>query len=259
MLDYFTQSPLSHSNTSKLPPKNYWNDTQATMLRHFTAKAPFTHRFQITGKFCDIINQKWPLNGCASRCCVYKHGGVYVVSIFVDVFIFVSNVHIHAAGFGPETSYDGFKLNYTVCGLNASSTSECYDWPRAVEFWIECYDWPRVHVLRQCLLNLYMLKPVRPLTLSLKFLCFFFFFRFVILSYQNACYGCENAENGTWSDFYFLRQTKVSEAVCKRDWHNSHIYFLTCENFRREFRTQCAKTCNLHSVFTQSIILAIYW
>ncbi len=177
MLDYFTQSPLSHSNTSKLPKKNYWNDTQATMFRHFTAKAPFTHRFQITGKFCDIINQKWPLNGCASRCCVYKHGGVYVVSIFVDVFIFVSNVHIHAAGFGPETSYDGFKLNYTVCGLNASSTSECYDWPRAVEFWIECYDWPRVHVLRQCLLNLYMLNnrhPVRPLTLNFYVFILFF-------------------------------------------------------------------------------------
>ncbi len=26
---------------------------------------------------------------------------------------------------------------------------------------------------------------------------------FVILSYQNACYGCENAENWTWSEFFY--------------------------------------------------------
>ncbi len=32
---------------------------------------------------------------------------------------------------------------------------------------------------------------------------FFVFFIFVILSYQNACYGCENAENWKWSDFFY--------------------------------------------------------
>ncbi len=39
--------------------------TQVTLttFRLFSGKAPFTHRFQITGKFCDIINQKRPLKG----------------------------------------------------------------------------------------------------------------------------------------------------------------------------------------------------
>uniref|UniRef100_A0A672NX51 Potassium channel, voltage gated eag related subfamily H, member 7 n=1 Tax=Sinocyclocheilus grahami TaxID=75366 RepID=A0A672NX51_SINGR len=32
--------------------------TQVTTFCLFTRKAPFAHRFQITGKFCDIINQK---------------------------------------------------------------------------------------------------------------------------------------------------------------------------------------------------------
>ncbi len=40
------------------------------------------------------------------------------------------------------------------------------------------------------------------------------FLVFVILSYQNACYGCENAENRTWSDL-FLWRMKVLEAMCK--------------------------------------------
>ncbi len=31
---------------------------------------------------------------------------------------------------------------------------------------------------------------------------FFSFFVFPILSYQNACNWCENAENGTWSEFF---------------------------------------------------------
>ncbi len=73
-------------------------------------------------------------------------------------------------------------------------------------------------------------------TLSLKFSYAFFFFKFVfvILSYQNACYGWENAENRTRS--VFLWQTKVSEAVCKRDWHNvrSYLFFNLLK-----FRTQC--------------------
>ncbi len=78
--------------------------TQAMTFSLFNGKAPFTHRFQITGIFCDS-NQKWPLNGCVSWCCVCKHGGVNAISVFVDVLIFVSNVHIHAALLHPETSY----------------------------------------------------------------------------------------------------------------------------------------------------------
>ncbi len=52
------------------------------------------------------------------------------------------------------------------------------------------------------------------------------FFVFLILSYQNACYGCEDPENRTWSEI-FLWWTNVSEAVCKHYWHNvrSNVYF----------------------------------
>ncbi len=32
-------------------------------------------------------------------------------------------------------------------------------------------------------------------------------FVFVILSYQNACYGCENAENRTWSEFFMMDES----------------------------------------------------
>ncbi len=46
----------------------------------------------------------------------------------------------------------------TPCGVNAS---ESYDWPRGIAFLIStALDWPRVHVLRHCVLNLYMLIPV---------------------------------------------------------------------------------------------------
>ncbi len=68
------------------------------------------------------------------------------------------------------------------------------------------------------------------------------FFVFVILSYQNACYRWENAENWTWLEFCLWR-TKVSEAVCKHDWHNVRSYiFFTWKHFWWEFLTQCAKT-----------------
>ncbi len=44
----------------------------------------------------------------------------------------------------------------------------------------------------------------------------------------------------------FLWRTKVSEAVCKHDWHNMRLYFFfKCERFGREFRTQCAMTFSL--------------
>ncbi len=36
-----------------------------------------------------------------------------MVSVFVDVLIFLSNVHNHAAAFGPEPLYR-FKPNYTA-------------------------------------------------------------------------------------------------------------------------------------------------
>ncbi len=53
---------------------------------------------------------------------------------------------------------------------------------------------------------------------------------------QNASYGCEKCRksNPIW---IFLWRTKVSEAVCKRDWHNmrSYLFFNV-----QKFRTQCA-------------------
>ncbi len=59
---------------------------------------------------------------------------------------------------------------------------------------------------------------------------FFRFFVFLILSYQNACYGCENAENRTWSDFFLWRTKFRRQCVDVIDtW--GWIYFLTCNHF----------------------------
>ncbi len=69
-------------------------------------------------------------------------------------------------------------------------------------------------------------------TLSLK--CsraFFRFFVFLILSYQNACYGCENAENRTWSEFFYDGQKFRRQCANVIDTTWGRIYFLTCENF----------------------------
>ncbi len=63
----------------------------------------------------------------------------------------------------------------------------------------------------------------------------FFFFRIVILSYQNAWYGCEIAENRTWSQLFYDGR-KFREAVCKRDWHNVRLYLFF---YVRKFRTVC--------------------
>ncbi len=62
----------------------------------------------------------------------------------------------------------------------------------------------------------------------------FLIFLFLILSYQNA--RCENAENQTWSTFFWW-WTKVLEAVCKRNWQivRSYLFFNM-----RTFRIQCA-------------------
>ncbi len=66
-----------------------------------------------------------------------------------------------------------------------------------------------------------------PCTLRTFYL--FFFFIFVILSKY---YRCENAENQTWSTF-FLWWTKVSETVCKNDWHNvKSCLFFSVPKFR---------------------------
>ncbi len=61
--------------------------------------------------------------------------------------------------------------------------------------------------------------------------CFFTFFRITILSYQNACYGCENIENRTWSKFSFDGQKFQSQCPNVTDTTWGRIYFLTCYNF----------------------------
>ncbi len=49
------------------------------------------------------------------------------------------------------------------------------------------------------------------------------FLMFVILSYQNACYGWENRKSNLLRMFLLWR-TKVSEVVCKRDWQREVIF-----------------------------------
>ncbi len=57
------------------------------------------------------------------------------------------------------------------------------------------------------------------ITQSLKFSrAFFSFFVFLILSYQNACYGCENAENRTWG--------RIHETFLRRNFFLTAIFFL---------------------------------
>ncbi len=60
---------------------------------------------------------------------------------------------------------------------------------------------------------------------------FRFFFVFVILTYENACYGCENAENRTWSEFFYDGQKFRRQCVNVIDTTWGRIYFSTCENF----------------------------
>ncbi len=53
---------------------------------------------------------------------------------------------------------------------------------------------------------------------------------------QNVCHGCEKRKKSNTIRI-FLWRTKISEAVCKRDWHNvrSYLFFNV-----RKIRTQCA-------------------
>ncbi len=47
-------------------------------------------------------------------------------------------------------------------------------------------------------------------------------------------------------DLIFFWRTKVSEAVCKRDWQCEVVFiFFTCENIGRKYRTQCAVTLSV--------------
>ncbi len=49
---------------------------------------------------------------------------------------------------------------------------------------------------------------------------------------QNACHGCEKCKKSNPIRIFFWR-TKISEAVCKRDWHNVRSYlFFNVRNVR---------------------------
>ncbi len=82
--------------------------------------------------------------------------------------------------------------------------------------------------------------PWSPCTESKILICVFCCccccFVFVNLSYQNACYGCENA--WTWSEFLMTGES-FGGSVCKHDWGNVRSYlffnvrtFLTAMTFR---------------------------
>ncbi len=58
--------------------------------------------------------RSWKREHRQTACCVCKHEGVYVVGVFVDVLIFVSNVHIHAAILAQRHPLHDFKANYTA-------------------------------------------------------------------------------------------------------------------------------------------------
>ncbi len=68
------------------------------------------------------------------------------------------------------------------------------------------------------------------------FVCVFSFFSYSS-SFPIKCFAEVKTQKIKPGPIYFLWQTKVSEAVCKRDWHNvrSYLFF----NVRR-FRIQCA-------------------
>ncbi len=65
---------------------------------------------------------------------------------------------------------------------------------------------------------------------------------FITLSYQNACYGCENAAENRISSQFFYDGWRFQRQCGNVIDTNVRSYCLTCKNFRWEFRTRCAKT-----------------
>ncbi len=107
--------------------------------------------------------------------------------------------------------------------------------------------------------NLYTVKSsfFRSLhTESELFVCILIYFVFVILSYQNACYECENAKNRTWSQKMYDGRKFRTQCVIVIDTTWGRSYFLTCEKFGRKFLTQfnfySIKSAFLRSLHTES-------
>ncbi len=111
---YFTISPF-HT----VIPVILWQFTGKTLLVNtklhywlhlFASEAPFTHQFQIVNHFGHIITQKWPLNSCASECCICKHR-MYTRS----VFLFLCQMSTFMKRFWARHIIPGdFKPNYTA-------------------------------------------------------------------------------------------------------------------------------------------------
>ncbi len=124
------------------------------------------------------------------------------------LFQFLNSLVIHS----KAVTFTNYLNNIPSCSLwkpkNRERGNE--EWQKNVRLWnkITAAEYPlRLKVLAH---------GVR------HFLYAFFFCFFVILSYQDACYGCENAENQTWYEFYMT--DKVLEAMGKCDWHNMRSY-----------------------------------
>ncbi len=94
------------------------------------------------------------------------------------------------------------------------------------------------HIILQC---------KGPCTLSPKSsYAFFPFFVFVILSHQNACYRCENAENRTWAEFFYDGWKFWRQCVNMIDTTWSYLFINVWK-----FRTRCAMTLTAQS--------CLYW
>ncbi len=72
---------------------------------------------------------------------------------------------------------------------------------------------------------------------------------FPILSYQIACYRCENTENRTWSECFFDGWKFWRQCVNMIDTTRGGIYFSTCGNFGRKCRTHLQTPLQSTAVF----------
>ncbi len=83
-------------------------------------------------------------------------------------------------------------------------------------------------------------------------MCFFSFFVIPILYYQNACYGCEKAENQTWSNFFFTDESFGG----KRDFHNvrSYLFF----NVWKFWATILDSLCNDLKSWWRAIVMWLW-
>ncbi len=166
-----------------------------------------------------------------------------------------------------------WKQSKNVCGFWCERTT---GWTFHYGFW--CDSWKLKHLNegfdRQLVLHKVLIDCLEVMWSTSELLwCFFyqlfgllrtlytesdifvyaFFFIFVILSYQNACYGCKNAENWNWSNFFFFTTDESFRGFRgKRVWHNVWLYLFFNEwKFRTRISDSVCK--DLHSDGTHSM------